>query len=116
MKIECNSCDWSGDSDDAVSLGEISPLCPECHETTTPSVSKSQGSYEAWRISYQSSEQAARAAFKECQRIDAERDRLEIDISRLRGIIKTERDAVIKLHRLLGDIETLAQSRRRPAQ
>ena len=37
---------------------------------------------------------------------------LNQDISRLKGIIKTERDAVIKLHRLLGDIETLAQSRR----
>ena len=58
-----------------------------------------------------SSEQAARAAFRECQRIDAERDRLEADISRPRGIIKTERDAVIKLHKLLGDIETLAQRR-----
>ena len=34
---------------------------------------------------------------------------LNQDISRLRGIIKTERDAVIKL---LGDIETLAQRRR----
>ena len=27
--------------------------------------------YEAWRISYQSSEQAARAAYAECERLEA---------------------------------------------
>ena len=30
-------------------------------------------SYEAWRVSYQSSEQAARAAWEECERLRAER-------------------------------------------
>ena len=30
-------------------------------------------SYEAWRVSYQSSEQAARAAWEECERLRTER-------------------------------------------
>ena len=33
--------------------------------------------YEAWRISYQSSEQAARAAYAECARLQAKIARME---------------------------------------
>lgn len=33
-------------------------------------------SYEAWRISYQSSEQAARAAYKEISELQKQRERL----------------------------------------
>ena len=33
--------------------------------------------YEAWRISYQSSEQAARAAYAECARLQAKIERME---------------------------------------
>ena len=33
--------------------------------------------YEAWRISYQSSEQAARAAYTECGRLQAKIDAME---------------------------------------
>ena len=33
--------------------------------------------YEAWRISYQSSEQAARAAYAECERLRAKIERME---------------------------------------
>lgn len=34
-------------------------------------------SYEAWRIGYQSSEQAARAAYAECERLQAKVDAME---------------------------------------
>lgn len=43
--------------------------------------------YEAWRISYQSSEQAARSAYAECQRIDAERDKAKAESDNLRKIL-----------------------------
>ena len=33
--------------------------------------------YEAWRISYQSSEQAARAAYAECARLQAKIEQME---------------------------------------
>lgn len=46
--------------------------------------------YEAWRISYQSSEQAARSAYQECGRIAAEQaqkqDRLVSALCRISGI------------------------------
>ena len=41
--------------------------------------------YEAWRISYQSSEQAARAAYAECVRLQAKIDAME---KRLRLILE----------------------------
>ena len=48
--------------------------------------------YEAWRISYQSSEQAARAAYAECVRLRArleaaekERDELRAKIEEMKG-------------------------------
>lgn len=31
---ECVGCDWIGNADDCVWLGEIGPLCPVCHEVT----------------------------------------------------------------------------------
>lgn len=53
--------------------------------------------YEAWRISYQSSEQAARAAFAECQRLEAVRDRLESHNNHLRYALKMAYTALDKL-------------------
>ena len=44
-------------------------------------------SYEAWRISYQSSEQAARAAFAECQRIDDVHDNLIAENDKLKSLL-----------------------------
>ncbi len=53
--------------------------------------------YEAWRISYQSSEQAARAAYEECMRLRAELTDLRNSMAfrtSLIGRIEAERDAL----------------------
>jgi hypothetical protein len=37
VKVEhrvCTACDWRGKWTQTVSLGEVGPLCPQCHETT----------------------------------------------------------------------------------
>ena len=45
--------------------------------------------YESWRISYQSSEQAARAAYAECARLCARLEAAEKERDALRAEIKT---------------------------
>ena len=47
--------------------------------------------YEAWRISYQSSEQAARAAYMECVRLQAKINTME---ERLRLILEEPENAL----------------------
>ena len=47
--------------------------------------------YEAWRISYQSSEQAARAAYTECVRLQAKINTME---ERLRLILEEPENAL----------------------
>lgn len=37
LMIECNACDWKGSTLDAVAIGFIDQLCPECKETTCAS-------------------------------------------------------------------------------
>lgn len=32
----CNACEWTGPTVDTVMLGDVGPLCPQCHETTEP--------------------------------------------------------------------------------
>ena len=41
--------------------------------------------YEAWRISYQSSEQAARAAYAECVRLRARLEAAEKEANKING-------------------------------
>lgn len=46
-------------------------------------------SYEAWRITYQSSEQAARAAYATIARLTAEVEALRDDAERYRHLVKS---------------------------
>ena len=65
--------------------------------------------YEAWRISYQSSEQAARAAYEECMRLRAELTDLRNSMAfrtSLIGRIEAERKELLEaLQTLLGDTD-----------
>lgn len=49
-------------------------------------------SYEAWRISYQSSEQAAQAAYAQLQQAQEERDAMAAHVERLRNAINEATD------------------------
>lgn len=48
--------------------------------------------YEAWRISYQSSEQAARAAYAECQRLAAMYAELRAENEQLRAALTKQNE------------------------
>ena len=65
--------------------------------------------YEAWRISYQSSEQAARAAYEECMRLRAELTDLRNSMAfrtSLIGRLEAERKELLEaLQTLLGDTD-----------
>ena len=50
--------------------------------------------YEAWRISYQSSEQAARAAYAECVQLHVRIEALEKERDALRLAVRHEADCV----------------------
>lgn len=72
-------------------------------------------SYVAWRISYQSDEQAARAAFAECQRIDVERDKLMADVDLLRAALDKAQESQENVGNLVMLVAQLVRALRKAA-